>query len=298
MKPALILQQYSWIVNTLLQFGGLTLNELDEKWRLDKIADGNPLPRSTFNRYRDAIQNMFGIIIECHERTYKYYISNPEVMNGDSIGRWLINTMSVHGVLADSTAISDQLILENVPVGEHLLPIIIRAIKKRMRLRMGYQKFGAEGYEKVVCPYGLKLFHQRWYMLALNDEDQLRIYALDRVTKLERTTKPFRMPKGFSVKAYFSEYFGVLTNDTPMAHVVIRAHKWAPAYLRTLPLHHSQRELQSTPDYTDFAFDLRPTSDFLAQILSQGAGLEVLEPAYLREKMRQSIAESLKRYED
>jgi predicted DNA-binding transcriptional regulator YafY len=104
------------------------------------------------------------------------------------------------------------------------------------------------------------------------------------------------MPVYFSPQAYFSEYFGVLTNDTPMAHVIIRAHKWMPNYLRTLPLHHSQRELVSTPDYTDFSFDIRPTSDFLGELLRHSDGIEVLEPLDLREKMRQMIADTLKRY--
>jgi predicted DNA-binding transcriptional regulator YafY len=90
-----------------------------------------------------------------------------------------------------------------------------------------------------------------------------------------------------------------------MAHVVIRAHRWTPNYLRTLPLHHSQRELasgeithadSSTTPYTDFSFDIRPTADFLGQLLSYGDGIEVLEPQELREKMKNLIAENLKRY--
>jgi predicted DNA-binding transcriptional regulator YafY len=104
------------------------------------------------------------------------------------------------------------------------------------------------------------------------------------------------MPADFSAQAYFSEYFGVLTNDTPMTHVIVRAHKWMPNYLRTLPLHHSQRELDSTPDYTDFSYDIRPTSDFLGELLRHSNGIEVLEPLELREKMRQMITETLKRY--
>ena len=148
----------------------------------------------------------------------------------------------------------------------------------------------------MVCPYALKLFRQRWYLLALNDEDLMRIYALDRMTMVQLTDEPFEMPEDFSPGAYFSEYFGVMTNDTPMAHVVIRAHKWMPDYLRTLPLHHSQRELASPPDYTDFALDIRPTSDFLGELLRHSDGIEVLEPLDVREKMRQMIVETLKRY--
>ena len=306
MKPAQIFHQYIWIINTLRAYRQLTLEELNKKWQDDKVADGNPLQRSSFNRHRDAILDMFGIIIDCDKKTYKYYISNKEVLSDDSIERWLFSTLTVHGMLADSAAVKERLVLENAPAGEQYLDIIIRAIRTDRRLRIGYKKFQAEGYEKVVCPYALKLFRQRWYLLAMrsaegrsqgeSDEDQMRIYALDRVTMVELTDDAFEIPVSFSPQTYFSEYFGVLTNDTPMAHVIIRAHKWMPNYLRTLPLHHSQRELVSTPDYTDFSFDIRPTSDFLGELLRHSDGIEVLEPLDLREKMRQMIADTLKRY--
>jgi len=296
MKPAQIFHQYIWIINMLRAYRKLSFEELNQKWQDDQVADGNPLQRSSFNRHRDAILDMFGIIIDCDKKTYKYYISNKDVLCDDSIERWLFSTLTVHGMLADSAAVKERLVLENAPAGEQYLDIIIRAIRTNRCLHIGYKKFQAEGYEKVVCPYALKLFRQRWYLLALNDEDQMRIYALDRMTMAELTDDAFEMPEGFSSQAYFSEYFGVLTNDTPMAHVIVRAHKWMPNYLRTLPLHHSQRELTSTPDYTDFSFDIRPTSDFLGELLRHSEGIEVLEPLDLREKMRQMIVETLKRY--
>ena len=296
MKPAQIFHQYIWIINTFRACRKLTLEELNRKWQDDGVADGNPLQRVSFYRHRDAIQDMFGIIIDCEPRTHKYFISNQEVLDDDSISQWLFSTLTVHGVLADSAAVKERLVLENAPAGEQYLDIIIRAIRTNHRLRIGYRKFGAEGYEKVVCPYALKLFRQRWYLLALNDENQMRIYALDRMTMVEPTDEPFEMPADFSAQSYFSEYFGVLTTDTPMAHVVVRAHKWMPNYLRTLPLHHSQRELESTPDYTDFSYDIRPTSDFLGELLRHGEGIEVLEPWDLRQRMKDLVVEMLKRY--
>ena len=296
MKPAQIFHQYIWIINTLRAFRQLTFEELNQKWQEDQIADGNPLQRSSFNRHRDAILDMFGIVIDCDKKTYRYFISNQVVLSDDSIERWLFSTLTVHGVLADSAAVKERLVLENAPVGEEFLDIVIRAIRTNRRLRIGYQKFQSEGYEKVVCPYALKLFHQRWYLLALNDNEQMRIYALDRMTMLQLTDNTFEMPADFSPQAYFSEYFGVLTDNTPLAHVVVRAHKWMPNYLRTLPLHHTQRELASTPDYADFSFDIRPTSDFLGELLRHSDGIEVLQPLELRERMRQMIAETLKRY--
>ena len=167
------------------------------------------------------------------------------MLNDGSISQWLFSTLTVHGVLSDCAAIKDRIILENVPAGEEYLDTIKRAIKSNHRLHLGYKKFGAEGYVKTVCPYTLKLWEQRWYLLALNNDGQMRIYALDRVTKVELTDETFEMPADFSSEAYFSDYYGVKTDGTPMAHVVVRAHRWTPDYLRTLPLHHSQQELES-----------------------------------------------------
>jgi hypothetical protein len=306
MKPAQIFHQYIWIINTFRAYQRLTLEELNQKWIADKVADGNPLQRSSFNRHRDAIQDMFGIIIDCDLKTYKYFISNEKALGDGSIESWLFSTLTVHGVLADSAAVKERLVLENAPAGEQYLGIIIRAIRTNHRLCIGYKKFEAEGYEKVVCPYALKLFRQRWYLLARNDEEQMRIYALDRITMMELTDKSFEMPVDFSAQAYFSEYFGVLTTDTPLAHVVLRAHKWMPNYLRTLPLHPSQRELESgeithadssTTAYTDFSYDIRPTSDFLGELLRHSNGIEVLQPTDLREKMRRMIAEMYSFYD-
>jgi hypothetical protein len=273
----------------------MTFDELAKKWQADKVANGNPLQRSSFNRHRDAILDMFGIIIDCEARTYKYYISNPEVLNDDAIERWLLSTLTVQGVLSDSVSIKDRIVLEEVPAGEEYLQIIIRAIKANKRLRIGYQRFGSESYETTVSPYALKLFHRRWYLLAYTGR-YMATYSLDRMTLVEMTEEKFAFPTDFSAREYFSEYYGVLTDETPMAHVVIRAHAWTPDYIRTLPLHASQREIASTDIYADFSYDLRPTADFLGTLLSHGDGIEVLEPQELREKMKKIIAENLKRY--
>ena len=297
MKPNNKLKQYTWIVNTLMHKGALSLKEISAKWQLDMIDDGNELSRYQMSRLRAAIVDNLGIRIEYNAREHCYYIDNPDVMSNNSMAHWMISTMSVRGLLADSAAISDHLMLEEIPAGEHLLPTIVQGIKTRTRLLMTYCKFEAEAYEKLVCPYGLRLFHQRWYMLALNDDDEIRIYALDRVKKLNRTKKKFKMPRDFKTKDYFSEYFGVLTNSqVPMAHVVIRAHKWVPNYLRTLPLHPSQREGATTGDYTEFSYDLRPTNEFLAELMKQGPGIEIVKPRYLAEQMYKNLSESLEQY--
>ena len=296
MKPARIFQQYIWIINTLRQYKKLSLEELNNLWQNDDVNGGAPLSRTTFNRHKDSILDMFGIIIECTTFPgYKYYIANPEVLGDDSIEGWLFSTLTVSTVLSDSVSLRERILLENVPAGEEFLQTIIQALKANRKLLITYQRFGQDSYEKTIFPYALKLFHQCWYLLAFTGR-HYATYSLDRMLSVSLTEETFERPDDFSPEAYFSEYYGILTDDTPMAHVVIRTYGSTPNYLRTLPLHASQKELQSTDEYTDFSLDIRPTADFINTLLSHSDGLEVLEPADLRLKIREILTRTLNRY--
>lgn len=296
MKPAKIYQQYIWIVNTLRQYKKLSLEELNKLWMKDQVIGGRPLVRQTFAKHKDAILNMFGVIIECDlEDKYRYFIANPEVLDTDSIERWMLSTLTVNTVLSDSSSLRDRILLEDVPAGEEFLQTIIQGLKTKRRLHIVYQKFGYESGEKLVAPLALKLFHQRWYMLS-HTGNHFATYSLDRMQEMKLTDETFEVPEDFSPEDYFAEYFGVTTDGTPLAHVVIRAYGITPNYIRTLPLHASQKEIQRTEEYTDFSYDIRPTYDFINELCSYHKGLEVLEPQDFREKIRDYLVETLSRY--
>jgi predicted DNA-binding transcriptional regulator YafY len=181
-----------------------------------------------------------------------------------------------------------------VPAGYEFLPVILQAIRETRTISMGYQKFGFEPYVKPVDPYAVKLFHQRWYMLADNRE-RMSIYALDRMLSASLTEEHFERPADFSTEAYFAEYFGVITDGTPMERVVVRAYGKMASLLRTLPLHATQRELRAGDGYTDFAIDIRPTVDFVSELMSKIDGLDVLEPASLKARVRAILEAAMER---
>ena len=76
------LEKYIWVVNALYRAGshGLSLKELSDKWKLDEsISYGEPLPRQTFNRWKDNILMSLGVNIDCRLKGgYRYYISNHD----------------------------------------------------------------------------------------------------------------------------------------------------------------------------------------------------------------------------
>lgn len=294
MKTGQQFMHYVWIVNTLRQHKRLKLDRLNELWIADEVAEGNPLPRSSFNKYRDAILDMFGLIIDC-DKTHHYYISNPGEIDGDQTKQWMLSTLTTGLTLNKSSAIKDSIILENVPAGYEFLPVILQAIRQQRTISMGYQKFGFDPYTKPVDPYAVRLFRQRWYLLADNYE-RMAIYSLDRMQSATLTEHHFERPADFSPEAYFAEYFGVMTDGTPLAHVVVRAYGKMANLLRTLPLHSSQRELESGDGYTEFSLDIRPSIDFVSELLSKIDGLDVLEPQSLKEKIRNILDDALSRH--
>lgn len=293
MTIGLQFKHYVWLVNVLQQRRRLTLKELQELWVADEVGDGNPLPRSSFNKYRDAILDMFGLVIEC-DATYHYYISNPGELDGDQTIQWMLSTLTTGLTLTGSSAIKDSILLENVPAGYEFLPVIMQAIRQRRTITMGYRKFGFDSYTKPVDPYAVRLFRQRWYLVA-NNYERIAIYALDRMLSATLTDRRFERPADFSPEEHFAGYFGVMLDGTPMEHVVVRAYGKMANLVRTLPLHTSQRELESSEDHTDFALDIRPTIDFISELLSKIDGLDVLEPASLKARMREILENALRR---
>ena len=282
-----------WIVNALRKYGRLKLSEMNELWIAEEVAEGNPLPRSSFNKYRGDILDMFGLNIEC-DKTHHYYISNPKAIDSDQTKQWLLSNLTTGLTLKESSTIKDSILLEDVPAGYEFIPVILQAIRQTRMISMGYQKFGFEAYTKPVDPYAVKLFHQRWYMLADNHE-RMSIYSLDRMVSAKITDTRFQRPADFSPAGYFAEYFGVMTDGTPMEHVVLKAYGKMANLIRTLPLHASQRELESGDGYTIFSLDIRPTIDFISELMSKADGLDVLEPAKLKAKIRKIMEDALKR---
>ena len=302
MKTAEIFKQYIWLADIIHRMKRLTLNEINERWMQTDMSGGLPMSRTTFNRHRLAIEEMFDLCIGCKESGRKsyYYIENIDVQEKNNLQHWMLDALSIGKLLMDNISLKDRIVLEKIPAGKHFLNPIIGAMKQNRKLVLTYRKFGQEEpYNITVEPYAIKVFKQRWYLLAKNYKRSLpTIYAMDRMLNVQETDELFEFPEDFSTERFFKDFYGVLCHaDEEVERIVIRAYPPLTHYLRTLPLHHSQKELQSTPEYADFEFYLHPTFDFLQELFAQTHEVEVLEPLRLRNSMKEYLLKALKRYE-
>lgn len=135
-------------------------------------------------------------------------------------------------------------------------------------------------------------------MLARNTEHKnLRLYSLDRIEAVEISNTRFVLPDDFNAKDYFAEFFGIVLDESvPLQTIILRADKYHQNYMRTLPLHPTQREIFACDDYVDFELRLRPTYDFYMKLMSFGNMIKVLEPKTLQEEICKWLENTIEMY--
>lgn len=300
MTTPTLFKEYIWLVNTIYQARNITFEEINRKWVQTEMSGGMEMARNTFIRHKNAIENIFGIFIECDRKNgYNYYISNPKVLTEDSIQNWMLSTLSVNHVISESLSLQERILLEPIPSAKGYLKPIIDAMKKKRLITIEYRKYGAEEpKEYLMAPYCIKLYHRRWYVLGRYESGEFRVFSFDRIKELIISQKTFELDEDFDAEEYFSECYGVVRDEEkPVERIVLRAYDDEYLYLRDLPIHHSLVEIGSGEGYTDFECYVRPTLDFCGYILSRGNRLQVLKPQTLADKIHQMLAEALKNYE-
>ena len=296
-----LLGKYVWLVETIYNAGHITFEEINQKW-LDDDMDEEPIPLRTFHKWRIAAEDMFGLVIDCERKGgYHYYIGNAREVESGGLRSWLLSTISVSNLLLDSQQLKDRILLEDIPSGVKYLPMIIEAMKTNNVICITYQSYWREESNTFdVHPYCVKLFKQRWYMVALSPYyNKVMIYSLDRIYGLWKQKDKFKMPEDFEPSVFFQDCYGVIAGTKRKPETVkIKVSAGQANYIRSLKLHSSQDEVERNDEYSIFTYRLRPEFDFIIELLSNGEDVEVLEPFWLRKDIGGIIKRMWNKYKN
>lgn len=293
-----LLARYIWLIDTIRRFGSITRGRLNELWAQSPYSNGEPLPRRTFYNYRNAIEELFNINIECNPATYEYYIDSGDSHQA-SVTDWLLNSAAMSDVLASVRDVSDRIFLEDVPSARLYLSQVTAALRARHPIRFTYRPYTRVNptHDVVIEPYFLKIFRQRWYVTGRNVRDGIiKTYALDRMEDVVTEDETFEDDVMFDAERFVSDSFGIVFTQAEPRHVVIRAGIRQAKYLRALPLHHSQHE-EIHDEFSDFHYNLRLTPDFVQELLSMGPDIKVMSPPELRAMVVTSLRSALDQYD-
>lgn len=299
-STAYLFECYIWLLNTIAR-GPISRAAIDEKWAHSSVNDYKQdyIPESNFHRWKDTIQSLFDVHIRCNSNN-EYYIEEAVDLRGADMRTRLLNLMSVNSLLKDSKELSSQILIEPVPAGEQFLAPIIEALRDKTAIEMTYQGFGKPHPSTfVVEPYCLKMFKQRWYLLAYSpDLDKMLIYSLDRIHAIEPTKQKYQLPEDFDAEFYFRNVYGVSGMEDEPQEVDIKIEAYQANFLRTLPLHSSQTEIERQEQYSIFRYNIVPSFEFKQELRKHGSVLEVLKPQWLRNEFRKDLAYQLSKYQD
>ena len=301
-----MISKYVWIIETIHKSGRISFKELNERWLDDDISEGVDIPKRTFNNWIIAIQETFGLFIENEGKgEYRYYIMNEEDISKNGLRTWLYNTISVSNALANCESIKDRILLEYVPSGQEYLMKILDAMKENRILNMTYHSYWKEEESNFdVEPFCVKLFRQRWYLIARSTYTYYhrqgpRIYALDRIRNLSPTEETFEIPKDWNASDFFIGAFGVIADaQTKCEPIKLKVNASQANYIRDLKLHDTQEEEERNEEYSIFTYYLRPTYDFQQELLWHGEDVVVLEPKWLREELAERLKCMYNKYEN
>lgn len=286
-----------WLVDTIRRFGKITRHQLEEAWIRSPLSEGKRLSRRTFCNHREMAEELFNVNIECDPTTFEYYIKEGSV-NGGSITNWLLDSVTMNDVLVDAKEITNRIFVENIPSAREFLSLVIDGLKEKHPISFDYHPYTRSLPTKglVIEPYFLKLFKQRWYMIGyVPEEDKVKTYALDRIKNAKLLPDVYEIDPTFDINGYFSYSYGIVVTQNEPREIVLKTNPKRAKYLRALPFHDSQREIVSD-DYSIFAYYMRITDDFVAELLSYGPEITVMEPPELRAMVVKSLRESLQNY--
>ena len=288
-----LIRKYIWLIDTINTAGwsGITLKEISAKWeRNDRLSGGEEYPRRSFHNHVAAVRELFGIEIACHKNTNSYYIANShDLKDSSGFKGWLLDALSLNSQLEESSQLKDRILIEEIPSGKEFLPTVLEAMRDNKMLTFSYKPFWVEDDYMSnfyhVEPYALKVFKRRWYLLGKYGDSPLKVYALDRMQDIDIEFESFTLPADFNAAEFFGTCFGIIVGDEEPQLIRLKVDAFQSKYLRSLPLHPSQKEVERTEDYSIFTYFLRPTFDFVQELLGLGETAEVLAPETLRKEI-------------
>ncbi|MBN2254920.1 MAG: transcriptional regulator [Deltaproteobacteria bacterium] len=181
------------------------------------------------------------------------------------------------------------------PYREVITRLNTAAIEKKSIEMDYYTMSRKDETRRTVDPYQLCFLNGSFYLIGLcHLRQQIRTFALDRISNLEVTDRQFTVPGDFRMEDFLKSSFGI-HRGAPQ-HIRIRFDADAAGYIREKIWHESQRIIDDSDGGIVLEIDVAGTEEIKYWIRSWGPHAEVLEPMSLRDEMKADFKAATKRY--
>ena len=296
------LKKCLYLINLLERKGALTLKEINDYYQYSSLYEGEEIQPRTFLRYKDYIDETFPCYIEFNQRLGKYELHRHQSLYGedDSLYDYLLSAYHIEGLTELALKHRDKIMLSDAPTGVENVQIILDAIDQSKGIECEYYSFNRKTVKhQLLIPYFLRIWEQRWYLAAEPDNHHhgIAIFALERMEDIKLTDDKMLPSNKITAEEYFDGSFGVNHSDDQKPEKIrIKIYGAQVEYVRALPIHESQKEVETTSEWSIFEYRLVPCYNFYQQLLWHREKLEAIEPLTVREELKATLLKMLDNY--
>lgn len=251
----------------------------------------------TLQRDIKDIEEMFGVEIK-NKRGHGYYISEIDEDRDIRYKDLLMNFDLLTSISDDSQSVGYIIPEHHRPKGSDQIPTIIKAIKESLVIEFSYTlvRKDYKRISKTVKPYFLKESLGLWYLVCLDENNELRTFGIDRISNLKITDVGFKRDESIETKNLFMYSYGIWDDHSkPIEDVELSYSPLDGSFLKTTPLHSSQKIIMDNESEFRIRLRIRITNDFIMAILSRSKSLKVIKPESLKREIRSIYEKALER---
>ena len=201
-------------------------------------------------------------------------------------------------------------ISQNLLGDKTLMAEAFTAIRAKSVIRITYRKFNDSRKGKVILsPYLLKEYNRRWYIVgAAHDTGKVLNFALDRVVNIEIMPGYEYRPAPDDLTERYEDIIGITYNEnSPLHEILFWVSDISAPYIRTKPLHGSQKELKRKrleevrnrhglpPGGAFFSIECRENFELIRE-LTGFIDLKVLEPQPIVDAVKERVRRLYENY--
>jgi predicted DNA-binding transcriptional regulator YafY len=255
----------------------------------------------TFYRLKETLARDFGIEIVFDYNNGGYFFDEENSSNPESFLS-LLEILTTAELFSTNFKEKNNALsfveFENKASIEYIpnFKIILDAIQQQLPITFNHNSFyHLKEEEYILKPYFLKQYQNRWYVIG-ETEKGYRTFGIDRIDNITIGTKKFK-PKTDEAKDKFSHVIGLNYVDHKMETIQLSFAISQKPYLVSLPLHRSQKEINTENETTfDIELLIHPNFEFRQQVLKYGSLVKVLEPKWLSEEIREDLRKAFESY--
>jgi len=226
-------------------------------------------------------------------------------ISGGSIGQEIssivdkiTNILKKHSVVADQIddAFSFQLI-EYSPAPEEVFKAVLESCLKKKCLSFTYYSPATEEKsERTVEPYHLFNYMGTWHTIGYcHLRDEIRDFALSRISGAKVLAKSFKTPAHFDFKEYFLSTFGLYKGKSTK-EVTLRFTPEKSKWIKDQIWHKDQKVKLLKDGSLEISFPVSDFSEIKREILKHGDAVTVIKPESLREIIKSEAINIAKNY--